>query len=32
MLGVDQSLFRTREEMATIGAESEKLSAMSNPA
>jgi hypothetical protein len=32
MLGVDQSLFRTREEMATIGAESEELSAMSNPA
>jgi hypothetical protein len=32
MLGVDQSLFRTREEMASIGAESEDLSAMSNPA
>jgi hypothetical protein len=32
MLGVDQSLFRTREEIAAIGAESEELSAMSNPA
>jgi hypothetical protein len=32
MLGVDQSLFRTGEEMAAVGAESERMSAMSNPA
>jgi hypothetical protein len=32
MLGVDQSLFRTREEMDAIGKQSEEMSAMSNPA